>query len=754
MRNPLNKRIPKNFVGDLGKYFVIFAFLILTIGFVSGFLVAGDSLHIAYEDSFEKYHIEDGHFVTKEELTLESKDRLEQEKLTLYENFYRDLETDNDKNGEIDSTLRVYANREEVNQVCLMEGQLPKKETEIAIDRMYADNNELDTGDTIVVDGKELTVSGLVALSDYSALFSDNSDLMFDADMFGVAVMTAEGFANVSESDFCYDYAWVYDTEPKDDIEAKEMSDDFLETLVQYVVLEDYQPEYSNQAIHFTGDDIGGDRTLMTFLLYVVIVILGFVFAITINHTIEREANVIGTLRASGYTKGELRRHYLIMPMLITLIAAIIGNILGYTVFKYMVADMYYGSYSLPTYETIWNAEAFIRTTIVPMALMFVTNYLIITKRLQLSPMQFLRRDLSKQKKKRAPHLPKVSFLSRFRMRVILQNMSGYVVLFVGIFFANVLLLFGMMMSPLLDHYEEKVLDNMVAEYQYVLKAPVETSKEDAEKYSITTLESIRDDKEGEKISIYGIQKDSEYIDADLPEEGVYISDGFAEKYQYEVGDTITLKELYGDKAYDFQIKGIQEYPSSLAVFMTRTYFNETFQLDTEYYNGYFSNETLDDVAEEYVASCVEESDMTKVSRQLKISMGEMFIMVNVFAVVLSALLLYLLTKLIVEKNANAISMVKILGYSNGEIGKLYLMSTAWVVVISVAASLLLATAVMEKLFFYFMQDYGGWISCYIAPEIYWEMAVMNLAVFAVVAAIQFRKIRKIPMEEALKNVE
>ena len=90
MRNPLNKRIPKNFIGDLGKYFVIFAFLILTIGFVSGFLVAGDSLHIAYEDSFEKYHIEDGHFVAKKELTPEIKQRLEEENLTLYENYYYD----------------------------------------------------------------------------------------------------------------------------------------------------------------------------------------------------------------------------------------------------------------------------------------------------------------------------------------------------------------------------------------------------------------------------------------------------------------------------------------------------------------------------------------------------------------------------------------------------------------------------------------------------------------------------------------
>ena len=64
--------------------------------------------------------------------------------------------------------------------------------------------------------------------------------------------------------------------------------------------------------------------------------------------------------------------------------------------------------------------------------------------------------------------------------------------------------------------------------------------------------------------------------------------------------------------------------------------------------------------------------------------MGEMFQLINVFSVILFALLIYLLTKLIIEKNATAISMVKILGYQNREIMSLYLTSTTWVVVISI----------------------------------------------------------------------
>ncbi len=67
--------------------------------------------------------------------------------------------------------------------------------------------------------------------------------------------------------------------------------------------LEDFVPRYLNQAIQFTGDDMGSDRAMMLALLYIVITIMAFVFGITVSNTISREANVIGTLRASGYTR-------------------------------------------------------------------------------------------------------------------------------------------------------------------------------------------------------------------------------------------------------------------------------------------------------------------------------------------------------------------------------------------------------------------------------------------------------------------
>ena len=144
----------------------------------------------------------------------------------------------------------------------------------------------------------------------------------------------------------------------------------------------------------------------MIALLYILIVIIAFIFAVTITNTINKEATIIGTLRASGYSKREITAHYMEIPLIVTIISAIIGNILGYTVFKYVCVGMYYGSYSLPTYTTVWSAEAFVLTTLVPFIIMLVVNYEFIRKKLRLSPMKFIRNDLSTSKKKKAIRLP------------------------------------------------------------------------------------------------------------------------------------------------------------------------------------------------------------------------------------------------------------------------------------------------------------------------------------------------------------
>ena len=760
MRNPLNKRFLRELKGELAKYIVIFVFMTAVIGLISGFLIADGSMYDTYNKSFEKYNIEDGNFELYSKADESVIDKLEKENVTIYENFYKEetvVRHNNIKNDEdSQSTLRFYVNREEVDKVDLMEGSLPEDINEIAIDRMYAENNDIKVQDTLTVGSRILKVTGLVALSDYSSLFSDNSDTMFDSLKFGVGVVSQKCFDAYDDTHIHYVYSWLYDNKPEDDKEAKLMADDFVKTISANAILVNYIPQYINQAIHFTGDDIGSDRSMMIVLLYVLIVIMAFVFAVTTNNTIVKEANVIGTLRASGYTRGELLRHYILLPIIVTIFGALVGNILGYTVFKDIFVATYYGSYSLPTYHTLWNADAFLLTTVVPVIIMLVINIVIIGCRLKLSPLKFLRRDLSGKQKKKAMRLPAFGFFNRFRLRIIIQNMPNYITLFIGILFANVLLLFGIMLGPMLTHYQNEITDKLIAKHQYVLKALVDVDDNAAEKYCVKTLATIEGRLKSEDVLVYGVKDNSIYADintASLKDNEVYITNGYADKFRIKKGDKITLKEKYDDNEYEFTVKDMYDYPSSFAIFMSDAAFKNVFDKSEDYYSGYFSDNILD-IDEKYVATQITLDDLTKVSRQLDRSMGETFNLVKIFAVVLFAVLMFLLTKLIVEKNTTSISMVKILGYSNREISRLYVTSTTIVVVLSVALSIGLSVIIMNYLFRVFMEEMSGWISCYYAPHIFPVMFILNITVYAVISFFMMAKIKKIPMDEALKTVE
>lgn len=780
MKNPLHKRLPRDFRSDLGKYAVIFLFLALTISFVSGFLVAGNSMITAYQESFDKYQIEHGHFETTDELPSSVQKTLEDGNKSIYPLYYKD-ETTGTKKSDTSHTMRLYETRTDVNLICVMDGALPKNDDEIAIDRMYADNNKLSVGDTIWVADQKMKICGLVALSDYSALFSDNNDTMFDAVLFGVACVTPHAFQTFSEDDTHYNYAWRYYKEPKNDTAEQDWSEDFVtllseQSIQSYFTIENYIPRFSNQAIQFTGDDMGSDRQMMLVLLYIIVAIMAFVFSVTMKHTIAKESAVIGTLRASGYTKRELFLHYMTMPVLISLLAALLGNIGGYTVVKNLVADLYYGSYSLPTYQTLWNMDAFILTTVFPLIIMFLVNGWVLLRLLTFSPLQFIRRDLSRKKAKRALRLPEFRFFTRFRIRILLQNASSYLTLVFGMIFASILMMFGLMMQPLLTDYQTVICDNMIANYQYILKNQVETDNPNAEKYCLSSL-SYHSDERKEDIQIYGIKDHSHYVKQSMPEHGVLVSNAFSEKYGVKKGDSIKLYEPFGSDTYQMLVTDVIEYPSSLAIFMSYRSYLDTFDPEVdmlsnlftdpdlflkqlaspnnqEYFTGYFSNEKLTDIDDAYIASCITKQDLTKLSRQLEVSMGSIFGMIKYFAMGMSMILIYLLTKIILEKNSTSISMVKILGYKNSEIARLYLVSTTFVVLLSIFIGMAASTWFIIGIWRFFMMSFNGWISAKISPIVYPEMFLLMLFGYLIVACLQFRKIQHIPMESALKNVE
>ena len=179
------------------------------------------------------------------------------------------------------------------------------------------------------------------------------------------------------------------------------------------------------------------------------------------------------------------------------------------------------------------------------------------------------------------------------------------------------------------------------------------------------------------------------------------------------------------------------------------------FDFGKGYFSGYFSDTPITDIDDKYIGSVIDLESLTKVTRQLDVSMGSMMYLVDFFAVGIFMVLIYILSKIIIEKNAQSISMAKILGYSGSEIGRLYIRSTTVVYLIFFAATLPCVTVLIRFLMKIMIRmEMTGWIELYVGSKVYVQMAALGVLSYVVVAMFEYKKIGRVPMDETLKNAE
>ena len=231
------------------------------------------------------------------------------------------------------------------------------------------------------------------------------------------------------------------------------------------------------------------------------------------------------------------------------------------------------------------------------------------------------------------------------------------------------------------------------------------------------------------------------------------LSRGMQEKFGISTGSTLKLTDKYEDKDYQFTTTDEYGSESAMAVYLPIGDFNETLGNDADYFNGYASNVALA-LDEKYVASDLTPGSMEKIAAQMLDSMGDMMDMMLGVAVCIFLVFMYLLTKTVIDRSARAISYMKVFGYRDNEINKLYIRSITWTVAVSVIACQPLIVSVLGVIFKGMLMDNAGNITVYVPPTAMVECAIVGLATYAVVAFLHMRRIKRVPMALALKVQE
>lgn len=744
MKNPINKRIFRQVRFYPFRFFPIFILIALVVTFSASFYTAQDSVKFVYYKELKDGRVEDGQFTAINKLDKNTVDNIKKDHIKLYENFSIELNESKDKK------LRGFINRNKINIGQLHQGRFPKTKNEIALSNNYARINNKKLDDKIKLEGKTFKIVGLVSLPDYSSLLRNRQDLVMDTGYFGVCLFNKEAFDSFSEKTKKYTYAY----HNLDKINKKDQRDKIRKIVNKinknnFVI--DYVIRADNHNISYIMDDMDGDVPTMTSFMIVLFFALAFVSAVEMKSLIEKEASLIGTLLSLGYKKREVFINYMVMPLFITVIGALVGNLLSYLFVYKKYVNLYYNSFDLSKFELKLSPRSFIITSLIPILIYILVNSIIISKSLNYKPLDFLRKNLKKEKKKNKFKLEKFDFINKFRIRVLSANKLNLIALFFGIFLANLLLEISLSIRPVFTKYTENMKESMKYDYTYFVKGEDKNIKE--EKASIIEAELVGlNDK---KIQVYGIDRTSKYkINSydTLKDNEVIVSQGFIDKYGLKKGDEFKIREPYKNRDKKFKIKEINKSINLFKIFMKRKSLNKVIGMDKEFFNTYMADEKLK-LSKEIEVSKIDKKEITKFTEHFLNNFGVFFDTMIVIGIFFFFIITVLISNVIIEKSRTNISYIKTFGFKNKEITNIYIDPIFIFVIIFQVLMIPLINKIVQFFMFLSMSKLDAYIKAQIPIKIYIVVIIISILLFTLVQIIQKIKLSKINMVEELKVI-
>ena len=866
MQKILRKRVWRDLKENFLRYLALGLLIVLGMYLVVSLIGAADTIIVGTRKMAEENHCEDGQFGLFVPLSKQEKEKIIKQGITVEEMFYLDFSV------EEKDTLRIYRNRQEINQIALDEGRLAEKTDEILLEKRYAEEHSYELDDTIRIADKKYRIVGIGTTPDYEAPYKEFSDSAVDSSQFGLAFVTEDTYEMLKasgKSDKIESYYYAYrlngkltDEELKElikefdfsveDVEdtyfqeyweetggkkeeledgiadlndggeklydklqeltghnqeitgaaeqllaiytqmpAGDVANEFMEALKEYTagvkkitkgskklskgigeleeetdeLLDEYfELDISNLTSFLKVEDnprIGaaGDDQIINKLGgliggVIIMVLFTYVISVFVIHGIEKESSVIGALYALGVKRKDLIRHYLQLPVIVTVLAGLIGTGIAFSSIG-IPEEMQdcYNYFSIPKLQILYPKYLMVYSIIMPPLVAIIVNYFVIRKSLSNTVLSLLREE-KKDSKISNINLGKMGFIRLFQIRQMLREVrTGFTVIF-GMFISLLILMLGLNCYVMCENIKNETETDTKFAYMYTYKYPEENVIEGGEEAFAKTLKREAYGYNLE-VTLLGITDENPYFNVQVEkgENKVVISSAVAQKYKLDIGDDIVLKDEEEERNYAFVVTDILQYGTGFYVFMDIDSMRKLFGEAKDYYNVVFSDKELHIPAGRLYATTSRE-ELINSSGVFVEQMMPMVIMMTSVAALIFCVVMYLMLKVMVDRSAYGISLVKIFGYRTGEIRKLYLNGNFYTIFIGALVSIPLSKKVMDLLYPYMVSN----VACGMNLKFDWQMyAAIFLAVivvYFVINQVLVYRIKKIIPAEVLKNRE
>ena len=789
----LKKKMFRDIKQNLSQFITIFLMVLIGVMVYVGIEAYMDGMTSAADNFYKNNNIQDlnvmGNLSDKDLDKIKSLDNVKDAEKKLVVNAI-------DKDNKDKTYLLSFIDSNNISKFHVMDGEKFDVNKKGAwVDNFYAEKNNLKVGDTIKIKydtfSLEEKILGLINVPDHIYDVKDESELVPNRENFGFVYLsvneipesyikdlvmkemkiTDEKIFDKYVKDFNYkeyipyNYIMVDVNKKKNVTSVKEDIEDKVSNAKAIVKIEDtlsyqrYQGEIDEGASYvgiFSG-------------LFLFIAMLSVIT--TMTRVVKKQKLQIGTMKALGIKNSKIVMHYVGYGLFVSLAAAIVGIILGKYFIGTFFLNMEMDYFEVPNGVPVVKPLSYLVALLVVMVVSFIT-YLTCHKELSKKPAEALRNEVPNVKVSSLNLstkgiFKKLNFSSKWNYRDILRNKFRTVTAVVGIVGCCMLIVcaFGMLNS--MNHFIKLQFEDL---YNFNYKLSLKENLKDDElkvltdKYGDNTSETLTIEtkigKEREANTIFVTNagnlvrfqnENGEFIKVNK-NNGVYVTRKLADQKNLKVGDTIKW-HIYGvNKYYESKIVGLTKDPQVQNLTMTKEYLES---LDIDYKpDSLYTNTDLKGVKDIKNVSLVQDINELKNSLESMLSMMKSMIMlIIVFAIGLGAIIIYNMGILSYSEKQYQFATLKVLGFSDKKIKKIFVQQNNWITVLSIIIGLPTGYYMTSWIFKSVIADNYDF-SAYINLSTYLIAIIGTILVSTIVSRMLSKKVNKIDMVSSLKANE
>ncbi len=766
----LNKKIFRDIKLNKMQFLNIFIMVFLGVFVFTGIHAYMDGMDKSAEKYYKENNLQD---IWIEGAGFSSQDLEDIKNIDNVENAERELTitADLDKINEEekkDITLETnFIESNEISKMYVIEGEgFGKEKDGVWFDSYLANSLNLKVGDNITFsyNNEKYTknVLGLITVPDHVYFVKDSTAIFPTHTDYGFMYMSIDEFS--IQIDNIYNKVIV---DVKDENKIEETKSKIENDIKSAVAVTTRNESVSYRGYNSEIEEGSTYSGVFTFL-FLFIAILSV--TTTMNRFVKKQRTTIGTLKALGFKNRKITKHYISYGFYTSLFASILGIIVGrYSIGEFFLYnEMTY--FEIPTYKTVLIPTVYILAVLVVILITIVT-YLSCRKILKESAVEALRVEEPKVKNSKfdlstRKIFKKASISTRWNIRDIMRNKGRSIMAVVGITGCTMLLVcaFGLLdtMNSYLDWEFEKISK---FDYKLTLKSDYTENELDnlKEKYGNATSMTLGiefkngDSKQANSIVVNDAKDNLKYTNhereyMDLNDDGIYVTEKLAEKYNLKIGDEVEWHIFGNEKWYKSKIVGINRNPQSQIMNMTRKYYeslNLKYRADSLYTNENLENiKSLDGVE---VIQTVEtlKQGMENMLQTMKL----MLVILIIVSAVLGFVIIYNLGILSLSEKQYQFATLKVLGFKNKQIKNIFVKQNIWLALIGIVLGLPLGYIMVDYIFKSALGDSYDF-NAYIRIISYLYAAVGSFVVAIFVNKVLARKIKKIDMVSSLKGNE